>query len=67
MKIKEKKFDALNNLKPSDKDIIPESAFAYEESRKELNKIEEIEKNVDKDKLIYKHLNIHMILKNLRQ
>ena len=54
MKIKEKKVDALNTLKPSDKDIIPESAFVYEESRKELNKIEEIEKSVDKDKLIYK-------------
>ena len=55
MKIKEKKqVDALYTLKPSDKDIIPESTFAYEESRKELNKIKEIEKNVDRKKLIYK-------------
>ena len=46
--------DALNTLKPSDKDIIPESTFAYEESRKELNKIKEIEINVDREKLIYK-------------
>ena len=52
MKIKEKKqFDALNTLKSDnnkleikDKDIIPESAFASDESRKELNKIKEIEK-----------------------
>ena len=49
-----KQVDALNNLKPSDKDKIPESAFAYEESRKELNKIKEIEKNADRGKLIYK-------------
>ena len=54
MKIKEKKqVDALYTLKPSDKDIIPESTFAYEESRKELNKIKEIEINVDREKLIY--------------
>ena len=46
--------DALNTFKPSDKDIIPESTFAYEESRKELNKIKEIEINVDREKLIYK-------------
>ena len=49
-----KQVDALNNLKPSDKDIIPESAFAYEESKKELNKIKEIEKNIDREKLFYK-------------
>ena len=51
---RKKQVDALNNLKPSDKDKIPESAFAYEESRKELNKIKEIEKNADRGKLIYK-------------
>ena len=44
----------MHYIKPSDKDIIPESAFAYEESKKELNKIKEIEKNVDREKLIYK-------------
>ena len=37
-----KKVDALYTLKPSDKDIIPENAFAYEESTKELNQIKEI-------------------------
>ena len=50
----EKQVDALYTLKPSDKDIIPESAFAYEESKKELNKIKEIEKNIDREKLFYK-------------
>ena len=50
MKIKEKKqVDALNTLKSDnkleikDKDIIPEIAFANDESRKELNKIKEME------------------------
>ena len=38
-----KLLDALNTLKPSDKYIIPENAFAFQE----------IEKNVDREKLIY--------------
>ena len=44
-----KQVDDLNTLKSDNKnnDIIPEKAFAYEESRKELNEIMEIEKNVD--------------------
>ena len=63
MKIKEKKqVDALNTLESNNnnkleiknEDIIPESAFASDESRKELNKIKEIEKNVDRENLIYK-------------
>ena len=49
-----KKVDALYTLKPSDKDVIPENAFAYEESKKELNQIKEIEKNIDREKLFYK-------------
>ena len=49
-----KQVDILYTLKSSDKDIIPESAFAYEESKKELNKIKEIEKNIDREKLFYK-------------
>ena len=55
-----KQVDALyilksdNKLEIKDKDIIPEIAFASDESRKELNKIKEIEKNIDREKLIYK-------------
>ena len=55
-----KQADALNTLKSNNKleikneDIIPENAFANDESRNELNKIKEIEKNVDREKLIYK-------------
>ena len=65
MKIRKKKqVDALNTLKSDnnkleikDKDIIPESAFVSDESRKELNKIKEIEKAVDREKLIHKTSN----------
>ena len=48
-----KQADALNTLKSNDnnnkleiknEDIIPENAFASDESRKELNKVKEIEK-----------------------
>ena len=56
-----KQVDALNILKSNNneleiknKDIIPESAFTSDESRKELDKIKDIEKNVDGEKLIYK-------------
>ena len=60
---RKKQVDALNNLKSNNnnnkleiknEDIIPESAFSSDESRKELNKIKEIEKNVDRENLIYK-------------
>ena len=55
-----KQFDALNTLKSDnkleikDKDIIPESSFANDESRKELNKIKEMEESIDREKLVYK-------------
>ena len=69
-----KQVDALNTLKSDsnkleikDKDIIPESAFAGDESRKELNKIKEIEQNFDREKLIYRTNKHTMILENLIQ
>ena len=34
--------------------MIPKSVFANDEAKKEFNKIKEIEKNVDREKLIYK-------------
>ena len=36
------------------KDVIPKSAFANNEAKEELNKVNETEKNVDKEKLFYK-------------
>ena len=55
-----KQVDALNTLKSDkkleikDRDIIPESSFTNDESRKELNKIKEIEETFDREKLVYK-------------
>ena len=54
-----KQVDALNTLKSDnkleikDKNIIPESSFANDESRKELHKIKEIEETIDREKLVY--------------
>ena len=57
-----KQVDALNTLKSDNnklleiknENIIPKTAFASDEPKEELNKILEIEKNVDREKLIYK-------------
>ena len=43
-----------NKLEIENEDIIPESPFASDESRKELTKIKETERNVDRENLIYK-------------
>ena len=56
-----KLVDALNTLKSDNnkkieiknEDIIPESAFTSDEAKEELNKILKIEKNVDREKLVY--------------
>ena len=56
-----KPVDALNTLKSDNnkkieiknEDIIPESAFTSDEAKEELNKILKIEKNVDREKLVY--------------
>ena len=57
MKIKVKQVDALNTLKSNNQlttdDVIPKNAFANDEAKKELDKIKEIGKNVDTEKLIY--------------
>ena len=57
---RKKQVDALNTLKSDSKleikgkDIIPENSFANDESRKELNKIKEVEESIDREKLVYK-------------
>ena len=59
----EKQVKALNTLKSGSnnnnnklaiEDVIPENVFANDEATKEFNKIIEIEKNVDREKLVYK-------------
>ena len=55
----EKQVKALNMLKSDNnkltiEDMIPKSVFANDEAKEEFNKIKEIEKNVDREKLFYK-------------
>ena len=52
-----KQVDALNTSKSNNQltieDVIPNDALNNNEAKKELDKIKEIEKNVDREKLIY--------------
>ena len=51
----EKQIKTLKSIKKlSVEDVIPNSAFATDEANEELNKIKEIEKNVNREKLFYK-------------
>ena len=64
MKVKVKKqVEALNKLKSDNQltieDVIPKNALNSEEAKKELDKITEIEKNVDREKLEL-HIWIHI-------
>ena len=47
------KSDDNNKLEIKNEDIIPESAFASDEAREDIDKILKIEKNVDREKLVY--------------
>ena len=52
-----KQVDALNTLKSNNQltieDVIPNDALNSNQAKKKLDKIKEIEKNVDREKLIY--------------
>ena len=52
-----KQVEALNTLKSNNQltieDVIPKNALNNDETIKELDKIKEIEKNVDREKIIY--------------
>ena len=52
-----KQVDALNTLKSNNQltieDVIPKNALNNDEAKKELDKIKEMEKNLDREKLIY--------------
>ena len=54
----QKQVEALNTLKYNNQstieDVIPNNVLNNDEARKELDKIKEIEKNVDREKLSYK-------------
>ena len=72
---REKHLRALNMLKSDNnnnnnnnitiEDVIPESVFANDEAKKEFNKIIEMEKNVDREKLFYKSNKNKYNFKNL--
>ena len=70
----EKKIEAIqDNKKQPDntqeltiKNIIPEDILS-DEAKKEINKIKEIEKTVDRENLIFRELNIHTVFKIFKQ
>ena len=57
IKVKKKQVDALNTLKSNNQltieDMILKNALNNDEAKKVLDKIKEIEKNIDREKLIY--------------
>ena len=64
----EKQIENLRSIKKlSVEDAIPNSAFATDEAKEELNKTEETEKNVNREKVFFKSNKKHMILKIFQQ
>ena len=65
-----KQVDALNTLKSNNQltieDVIPKNALNNDEAKKELDKIKEIEKNVDREKLIYERNECTYSFKNFQ-
>ena len=57
MKIRAKQVDVLNTLKSNNQlaieDVIPKNSFNNDEAKKQLDKIKEVEQNVDREKLVY--------------
>ena len=66
-----KQVEALNTLKSNNQltveDVIPKNALNNDKAKKELNKTKEIEKNVDREKLIYEKMNMHIVSKIFKQ
>ena len=67
----EKQVKTLNTLKSDNdklptEDVIPESVFANDKAKKEFNKMIEIEKDVDRDKLFYKQHQNKYYFKNFQ-
>ena len=65
-----KQVEALNTLKSNNQltieDVIPKNALNNDEAKKELDKIKEIEKNVDREKLVYKTNEYTYSFKNIQ-
>ena len=67
----EKQIDALKDLKSNNhlkiKDVISNDVLNNGEAKKELDKIKEIEKSVDREKLNCKTMNIHLVLRIFKE
>ena len=64
------KISALSSgkiKKLSVEDAVPNSAFATDEAKEELNKTEEIEENVNIEKVFFKSNKKHIVLKIFQQ
>ena len=66
-----KQVESLNTLNSNNQltieDVIPKNALNNDDAKKELNKTKEIEKNVDREKLIYEKMNMHIVSKIFKQ
>ena len=66
-----KQVESLNTLNSNNQltieDVIPKNGLNNDEAKKELNKTKEIEKNVDREKLIYEKMNMHIVSKIFKQ
>ena len=67
----EKQVEALNTFKSDNEkltieDVIPKSALNNDEAKKELDKIKEIEKTIDREKLVYRASENTYNFKNFR-
>ena len=57
-----------SNKQLTTEDVMPNDALNNDETKKELDKIKEIEKSVDREKLTYEtDENIHIVLKTFKQ
>ena len=67
----EKQVEALNTFKYNNKkltieDVIPKSALNNDEAKQELDKIKEIEKTIDRERLVYRASEYTYKFRNLR-
>ena len=67
---RQKQVEALNTLKSNNQltieAVIPKNALNNDEAKKELNKIKEIEENVDRKKLVYETSEYTFSFKNFQ-
>ena len=66
----QKQLETFNTLKSNKQltieDVIPKNALNNDEAKKELDQIKEIEKNIDREKLIYKKSEYTYSFKNVQ-